>query len=150
MKSYVQSVRIHTDGSCWPNPGGSGGWAAVLEFDSGERKELTGRIPAPCTNNRAELTAAIEALNSLGDFAFAVDLWTDSQYLRNGAAIWIHAWSRKGWRGVKNADLWQQISRLQFVHDIRWHWEPGHQNKGNHNDRCDALAEKARLECSVL
>lgn len=144
MNSVIPVVRIYTDGSCWPNPGGPGGWSAILVFEGGERRELFGKIEAPCTNNRAELKAAIEALRSLGDGAHAVDIFTDSRYLRDGAAVRIHNWSRRNWRGVKNSDLWKQISRLEFTHDIRWHWVPGHQNKGCLNDRADTLAEKAR------
>lgn len=141
---WLQSVSIHTDGSCWPNPGGPGGWACVIVKADGERIELSGHLPGPCTNNRAELTAAIEALKSLGEFACSVDLYSDSRYLRDGAAIWIRNWQRRAWRGVKNADLWQKIWVLEALHNIRWHWVPAHQNKGTLNDRCDALADKMR------
>lgn len=138
------SVSIWTDGSCWPI-GGPGGWAYVLIRENGERIERSGHIPAPTTNNRAELTAAIEALSSL-ELRSSVDLNSDSEYLVKGATTWLEAWKCRNWRNVANVDLWKQIDTLKLMHEVRWHWVPGHQNKGTLNDRCDALAEKARKE----
>lgn len=146
----MQSVSIHTDGSCWPNPGGPGGWGAVLVID-GVRSELHGSLPAPQTNNRAEITAAIMALTSLTEPS-NIDLYTDSQYLRTGAAVWRHAWAKRGWKrktkasgweSIPNVDLWHQIVRLCELHRIRWHWVRGHDVCAE-NIRCDALAENAR------
>lgn len=139
----MSAVQIYSDGSCYPNPGGPGGWAFVLIRENGERVERSGHIPAPTTSNRAELTAAIEALSSL-EVCSKVELWTDSQYLQKGATSWIHGWVRKNWRGVKNVDLWKQVATLGIIHQVTWHWVPGHQNKGTLNDRCDYLAERAR------
>lgn len=142
----MNHVLIHTDGSCFPNPG-PGAWAAVLEFSTHIR-EISGRASDVTTNNRMEIQAAIEALRFLPE-PFMVDLYTDSQYLRTGAAEWSKGWAKRKWvrKGgvtVPNADLWQQIVELNAIHDISWHWVRGHADCRN-NVRCDALAENARL-----
>lgn len=139
----MRYVVIHSDGSCFPNPG-PGAWAAVLEFkDTGGRQEIFGRSEGVTTNNRMEMTAAIEALKSLGEDCMEVDLYTDSQYLKNGATSWIGAWSRKHFRGVKNGDLWKEILLLNMTHRIHWHWVRGHADCPE-NCRADALAENQR------
>ena len=135
-------VRIHTDGACSGNPG-PGGWGAILEFD-GREKELFGGAPQT-TNNRMELTAAMEALSALKR-PCAVEIHTDSEYLRNGITQWIHAWKRNGWKTrerqpVKNADLWQALDQLIERHDVAWHWVRGHSGHAI-NERADALARK--------
>lgn len=137
----MPKVLIHTDGSCWPNPGGTGGWGAVIVRD-GVRSELRGHIPAPCTNNRAELTAAIEALRSLPEPS-SVTLTTDSEYLKKGASEWMWRWHRKDWRKVKNADLWQQVWELCGRHNVIWEWVRGHSTNAE-NNRCDAIADQMR------
>lgn len=144
MCCWLQVVQIYTDGSCWPNPGGPGGWASILTFQSKACLELSGYLPPPCTNNRAELTGAIKALESLGEVVYSVDLYTDSQYLKNGATAWKEKWLKRSWKNVKNADLWQELDRLQAKHKVCWHWVRGHQNKGGANDRADFLADQAR------
>ncbi len=135
-------VTIHTDGGCHGNPG-PGGWAAVLE-SGGKRRELSGGNPAT-TNNRMELQAAIEALAALKT-PCAVEMYTDSQYLRLGVTQWLAGWKRKGWRTsskqpVKNEDLWRRIDELAAGHQIRWHWLKGHVGH-EFNERCDALANE--------
>jgi ribonuclease HI len=135
-------VVIHTDGACSGNPG-PGGWGAILAFDGRER-ELFGGAPAT-TNNRMELIAAIEALSALKR-PCKVDLYTDSEYLRNGITGWIKSWKRNGWRTasrapVKNAELWQTLDRLVATHDVTWHWLRGHAGH-DLNERADALARK--------
>ena len=137
----MRKVIIHTDGSCWPNPGGPGGWGAVIIVD-GQRIEVKGHIPAPTTNNRAELIAAIEALNFLM-YPADVDLYTDSEYLRNGAAVWMHTWKRRGFKKVKNVDLWSRVSVACEFHHIRWHWVRGHDTCAD-NIQCDKMAEEMR------
>ena len=137
-----ERVVIHTDGACSGNPG-PGGWGAVLAFDGAE-KELFGGAPAT-TNNRMELTAAIEALSALKR-PCKVDLYTDSEYLRNGITGWIKGWKRNGWRTaartpVKNAEMWQALDRLIAAHDVTWHWVRGHSGH-DLNERADALARK--------
>jgi ribonuclease HI len=140
-------VDIYTDGACSGNPG-PGGWGAVLSYD-GRRKELYGGEPAPTTNNRMELMAAIQALESLTRPS-AVRLHTDSIYLRNGISQWLPGWKRKGWKTadkkpVKNADLWQRLEAAADRHQVQWLWVKGHDgNPGN--ERADALANKGMDE----
>jgi ribonuclease HI len=139
----MRHVTIFTDGACAGNPG-PGGWAAIL-IDDARRRELSGYVPAS-TNNRMELTAAIEGLRALRTPA-AVDLHTDSQYVRNGMSDWLARWKRNGWRTadrkpVKNEDLWRALDALAQVHRIRWHWVRGHDGHPE-NERCDALANAA-------
>jgi ribonuclease HI len=135
-------VVVHTDGACSGNPG-PGGWGAILEYDGRERELFGGA--SETTNNRMELTAAIEALSALKR-SCAVEIHTDSEYLRNGITQWIHSWKRNGWKTrerkpVKNADLWQALDALIIRHDVAWHWVRGHSGHAI-NERADALARK--------
>ena len=135
-------VVIHTDGACSGNPG-PGGWGAILECD-GREKELFGGAPLT-TNNRMEMTAAIEALSAITKDV-AVELHTDSEYLRNGITKWIRGWKRNGWKTrtrepVKNADLWQALDSLTAQHKVDWRWVRGHAGH-DVNERADALARK--------
>jgi ribonuclease HI len=137
-----QRVTIHTDGACSGNPG-PGGWGAVLSFRE-HRKELMGGEPHT-TNNRMELTAAISALEAL-KLSCAVDLYTDSEYLRNGITKWINGWKRNGWRTadrkpVKNVDLWRRLDEVLKTHQVRWHWVRGHAGHAM-NERADELARE--------
>jgi ribonuclease HI len=136
----LPSVDIFTDGACRGNPG-PGGWAALIR--SGRNEKEIGGGEALTTNNRMELTAAIEALKALKR-PCQVELHTDSNYVRDGITKWIHAWQRNGWRTadrkpVKNADLWQQLLDAAARHQVRWHWVKGHSGHPE-NDRVDALA----------
>jgi ribonuclease HI len=139
----MASVTIYTDGACRGNPG-PGGWGALLL--SGEhRKELRG-AEAETTNNRMELTAAIEALAALKRRC-EVKLYTDSQYVRQGITEWIHQWKERGWRTadkkpVKNIDLWQSLDAQIARHVIEWHWVKGHAGVPG-NERADELANEA-------
>jgi ribonuclease HI len=133
-------VEIFTDGACRGNPG-PGGWAALLRTGRKER-ELSGG-EALTTNNRMELTAAIQALEALTK-PCRIELHTDSQYVREGITKWIHGWRRNGWRTadrkpVKNAELWQELLAAAERHRIEWHWVKGHSGHPE-NDRVDALA----------
>jgi len=136
-------VIIYTDGGCDPNPG-RGGWAALLLAD-GLEKELLGCAPVT-TNNRMELTAAIEALRAL-KHPSVVDLYTDSQYLMRGITEWMPKWLVKNWRGsngpVLNKDLWQALLVETARHKIKWHWVKGH-STDRYNQRVDELVQKAR------
>jgi len=141
--SGTSRVEIFTDGACSGNPG-PGGWGAILRWGERER-ELSGG-EALTTNNRMELTAAIAALEALKR-PCAVELFTDSAYLRNGITQWIHGWRRKGWRTadkkpVKNVELWQELDELARRHDITWHWVKGHAGHAE-NERADELARAA-------
>jgi ribonuclease HI len=146
-------VVIHTDGACSGNPG-PGGWGAILESGA-HRKELKGGEQLT-TNNRMELTAAIEALEALKTHS-DVDLYTDSNYLRGGITSWIKGWKRNGWRTadkkpVKNVELWQRLDAALKPHEVRWHWIKGHAGHAE-NERADQLARDgvamARLQQTV-
>ena len=139
MKKHVE---IYTDGACSGNPG-PGGWGAILMYKSA-RKEIAG-FCENTTNNRMELTAAIEALGLLKE-ACTVDLYTDSAYLCNAfLQRWIIGWQRNGWRKasdkkpVENRDLWEQLCALTGFHDVTWHKVKGHSDNPL-NNRCDELA----------
>ena len=135
-------IVIHTDGACSGNPG-PGGWGAILHWGDHER-ELKGGEPMT-TNNRMELMAAISALEALKR-PCAVDIHTDSQYLRNGIMQWINKWKRNGWRTadrkpVRNVDLWQRLEAAMSRHEVRWHWVRGHAGH-DLNERADRLARQ--------
>ena len=137
-----EKVVIHTDGACSGNPG-PGGWGAVLEYN-GTVKELKGGM-AQTTNNQMELTAAIEALNALKR-PCAVEIHTDSQYVKNGIGGWLHGWKRNGWKmaakkPVKNVELWQALDAATKRHTITWHWVKGHAGH-DLNERADRLANE--------
>lgn len=135
-------VTIYTDGACSGNPG-PGGWGAVL-ICKGKEKDLSGGEEAT-TNNRMELMAAIRALNELKT-SCNVDLYTDSNYVRQGISEWIFGWKRNGWKTadkkpVKNADLWQLLDDAVLRHKVKWHWVKGHSGDPM-NERADALARR--------
>jgi ribonuclease HI len=135
-------VVIHTDGACSGNPG-PGGWGAILQSGP-HRKELKGG-EAQTTNNRMELTAAIEALEALRKPS-DVELYTDSNYLRGGITGWIKGWKRNGWRTadkkpVKNVELWQRLEQAEARHQVSWHWVKGHAGH-DENERADELARE--------
>jgi len=138
----VNRVTIYTDGACSGNPG-PGGWGVLLIYGD-TRKEVCGGEKLT-TNNRMELMAAIMALESLKR-PCAVDLWTDSQYVRPGITSWLHGWKRNGWRTadkkpVKNADLWQRLDEARQRHDVSFHWVKGHAGH-DENERVDELARE--------
>ena len=135
-------VRIYTDGACSGNPG-PGGWGAVLIYN-GRRKEIFGG-EADTTNIRMELMAAIHALEALKRRS-AVDLFTDSRYVKDGITQWITGWKSKGWRTaakkpVKNVDLWRLLDAQADEHAVAWHWVKGHDGNPE-NERADALARR--------
>ena len=135
----MKAVEIYTDGGCEPNPG-VGGWGAVLLYN-GHRKELSGGEDVS-TNNRMELTAALEALEHLKR-SCTVILYTDSEYLRNGITQWLPGWKRRNWKRkggeLKNVELWQRLDRAIARHQIEWRWVRGHTGV-EENERCDELA----------
>jgi ribonuclease HI len=140
-------VEIYTDGACSGNPG-PGGWGAVLTYDGHER-ELFGGEAAPTTNNRMELMAAIQALESLTRPS-VVRLHTDSVYLRSGITSWLNSWKRNGWRTsskqpVKNEDLWRRLDAAAAKHDVHWLWVKGHAGNAG-NEQADALANRGMAE----
>ena len=136
----AKTVVIHTDGACSGNPG-PGGWGAVLDY-GGRRKELSGGA-AETTNNRMELTAAIEALKALKQ-SCVIEMYVDSAYVKDGITKWIHGWQRNGWKTadkkpVKNVELWQALVEAITGHQITWHWVKGHVGQPE-NERADELA----------
>jgi ribonuclease HI len=136
----VRAVEAFTDGACRGNPG-PGGWGVVLRA-GGRVKELSGGEPMT-TNNRMELTAAIEALTALKE-PCRVALYTDSTYVRSGITEWLPAWRARGWRTadkkpVKNRDLWQALADVAVRHEVAWHWVKGHSGHPE-NERADELA----------
>ncbi len=138
-----KSVKIITDGSCLGNPG-RGGWAAILRY--GEHKKEVYGCAQLTTNNRMELTAAIEALRTLRHRC-DVELVTDSEYLKNGITKWIQNWRRRGWKTaegkpVVNRDLWEELQELVENHSIKWSWTKGHASHAD-NNRADELATEA-------
>ena len=136
----MSRVEIWTDGACSGNPG-PGGWGAILKFGD-KAREISGGEPHT-TNNRMELCAAIAALEALTR-PCAVDLHTDSQYLRQGITQWLKGWKRNGWKTadrkpVKNDDLWRRLDEAAARHEIEWRWVKGHAGE-EMNERADELA----------
>ena len=139
----MAQVKIFTDGACSGNPG-PGGWGAILRYGETER-ELSGG-EADTTNNRMELTAAIEALNALKRPCDIV-LTTDSTYVKDGITSWIDGWKKRGWKNsqkkpVKNEDLWKALDEARSRHTVEWKWVKGHAGHAE-NERCDELARLA-------
>jgi ribonuclease HI len=137
------AIELFVDGACSGNPG-PGGWGAILRW-RGHEKELSGGA-ADTTNNRMELTAAIEGLNAITRAA-TVAVTTDSQYVRDGITKWLPNWKKRGWvtaerKPVKNEDLWRALDAAAARHAVTWHWVRGH-NGHPENERADALARAA-------
>lgn len=139
----TQKVEIYTDGSCSGNPC-PGGWGVILRYKNKE-KELSG-FEAMTTNNRMELRAAIEGIKALTR-SIKIEVYTDSQYLRDGITKWLFQWKKNNWRlsnksPVKNQDLWEELDILTQNHDVSWHWVRGHSGHPE-NERADSLARQA-------
>jgi len=148
LTAELTKVEIATDGACKGNPG-PGGWGAIIRSGTRER-ELSGGEPLT-TNNRMELTAAIEGLNALKRPCH-VTLSTDSRYVMDGLTKWIKGWQKNGWKTaakqpVKNADLWQALIAAAKPHRIEWLWVKGHAGHPD-NERADKLASDAALAAS--
>ncbi|WMS88483.1 ribonuclease HI [Pleionea litopenaei] len=144
----MQTIEMFTDGACKGNPG-PGGWGVLLRSGKHE-KELYGG-ESETTNNRMELTAAIEGLKALKR-PCQVELTTDSQYVRKGITEWMDNWKARGWKTaakkpVKNADLWSELDELVQRHQVNWHWVKGHSGH-RENEIADELANKGVIELS--
>ena len=138
----MRSVKAYTDGACSGNPG-PGGWGVVLQFGDHERELKGGE--SDTTNNRMELTAAIEALKALKEPCH-IALTTDSTYVKDGITKWLSNWKRNGWKTaakkpVKNQDLWQQLEDCVTQHTVEWLWVKGHSGHPE-NERADTLANE--------
>lgn len=148
-RESVKKVQLITDGACLGNPG-PGGWAAILRYGA-NTKEIYG-CESHTTNNRMELTAAIEGLRTLRENC-EVEVITDSEYLKNGITQWITAWKKRGWmtsqkKPVVNRDLWEQLDSETARHQTRWSWTKGHASHDD-NNRADELASRAaRDQCA--
>ena len=135
-------VELYTDGACRGNPG-PGGWGVLLCYN-GHEKELCGG-EHDTTNNRMELMAAIQGLESLSK-SCEVTLYTDSKYVMQGITEWIINWKAKGWKTaarkpVKNVDLWQRLDQARNNHQVEWVWVKGHSGHDG-NERADELANR--------
>ncbi len=142
----MKRVRLITDGACSGNPG-PGGWAAILRYND-HKRELFG-FSAHTTNNRMELTAAIEGLKAIKE-SCEVEVVTDSEYLKNGITTWIHNWKKRNWltagnKPVVNQDLWQELEKEVERHKATWVWTKGHASDED-NNRADELATRATRE----
>ena len=142
----MNKVVIFTDGACQGNPG-PGGWGAILTC--GQKEKSISGAEVLTTNNRMELRAAVEALSLLKKKC-DVDLYTDSQYLKNGMTVGINNWRRNGWLGsekkpIKNQDLWMSLDKLAQAHQVQWHWVKAH-NGHEMNERVDAIARQAIID----
>lgn len=146
----TRRVVIYTDGACSGNPG-PGGWGVWLRYGEHE-KEMYGS-EKQTTNNRMELMAAIQALESLKK-PLPVLVHTDSSYVRNGITSWVANWKRRGWRTadkkpVKNVDLWQRLDEVASRYDVEWRWVRGHSGDEG-NERADKLAQRGRDEAARM
>lgn len=142
-----KAVYLYTDGACKGNPG-VGGWGVLMRYGEHEKTLFGGE--ANTTNNRMELTAVIQGLQSLKRKPCRVIIYTDSQYVKNGMESWIHNWKKNGWKTaskkpVSNAELWQMLDTLVAEHDVSWKWVKGHAGHAE-NERADELANMGVLE----
>ena len=138
----MKTVIIYTDGACRGNPG-PGGWGVLIKYRE-HSKEMYGG-DASTTNNKMELTAAIEALKEIKE-PCEIIIYTDSKYVLKGIEEWIHNWKKRGWRGsnrkpVKNIELWKKLDELRDKHTIKWNWVKGHSGDPG-NETADMLANR--------
>ena len=138
----AKQVELFTDGACRGNPG-PGGWGVLMRYGDHE-KQLYGGVKET-TNNRMELTAVIEGLNSLTREC-SVKITTDSTYVKDGITSWIHNWKKRNWKTaskkpVKNQDLWQALDKAVSEHDVEWAWVKGHSGH-RENEIADELANR--------
>lgn len=138
----TKPVIIYTDGACKGNPG-KGGWGAWLQYNDNEKELFGGENDT--TNNRMELTAAIQALEALKK-PCVIELHTDSVYVKDGISKWIINWKKRGWKTaskqpVKNEDLWRRLDAAREKHEIVWKWVKGHSGDYG-NEKADDLANK--------
>ncbi|HEX6513768.1 MAG TPA: ribonuclease HI [Chloroflexota bacterium] len=140
----MPAYEVYSDGACSGNPG-PGGWGAIVILPDERRQELSGFEPRT-TNNRMELTGALQGLSSVPNDA-DVTIYSDSEYVIKGACTWLDGWKRRGWKTagkteVLNRDLWECIDAERARLHVSWEWVRGH-NGHVLNERADSLARKA-------
>lgn len=138
----TSEIHVYTDGACSGNPG-PGGWGAVCLYQ--EKEHSLFGAEADTTNNRMEMLAAIEALKFIPT-ELTVQLYTDSQYLKNGMTVWLEGWKKRNWinskkEPVKNKDLWEELDTLAQNRRIIWNWVKGHDGN-TYNEKADMLARR--------
>ena len=143
----MTNITVYTDGACSGNPG-PGGWGVLIVTDSSESIELNGG-EKHTTNNRMELTAAIEALKHFKQ-STKLTIFTDSVYVKEGISSWLNNWKARGWKTaskkpVKNEDLWKELDEQNQIHDVNWQWVKGHAGHPE-NERADYLARTGMPE----
>jgi ribonuclease HI len=146
----MKKVTLYTDGSCLGNPG-PGGYGALLIF--GDHRKTLSKGFIHTTNNRMELLAPIEGLNALSE-ACEVNIYTDSQYVKNGINQWINNWKKNNWltsakKPVKNVDLWKRLDVACARHALKWHWVKGHSGHPE-NELVDDLAREAAQSAELV
>jgi ribonuclease HI len=139
----AEPIHIYADGACKGNPGGIGGWGAMITNYEWIHEMFGGELNS--TNNRMELMAVIQALEYLQDSA-SIIVYTDSKYVQKGISEWIHGWKRNGWKTaakepVKNAELWRRLDKAREIHNVTWQWVKGHAGDIG-NERADLLANR--------
>ena len=147
LGDLIKKISIYTDGSCLGNPG-PGGWAALLVY-KGRQKMIAG-YAAKTTNNQMELMAVIKALSALKQ-SCAIELYTDSKYVMDGALQWLENWKTRNWinskkEAVKNVELWQLLDEKLQQHQINWHWVKGHSGHAE-NEKVD---DEARRQAEII
>lgn len=146
----MRRIVAHTDGSCRANPG-PGGYGAIVRDMKKKRRKILKGAEADTTNNRMELAAVIAVLEFLSNKGpYRVQIFSDSQYVINGATKWMRGWRIRKWKSstgqdVKNRDLWEKLDSLRGFHDIEWNWVRGH-NGDKYNEIADRLANEAAVE----
>ncbi|MEM0910014.1 MAG: ribonuclease HI [Pseudomonadota bacterium] len=146
----MKDVSLYTDGSCIGNPG-PGGYGVLLRYNKNEKELSQGFVQT--TNNRMELMAVIVGLEALRS-SCNVDIYTDSQYVKQGIEKWVHTWEKNNWKTsnrkpVKNKDLWLKLQAQIKKHQASWHWVKGHSGH-EENERVDDLARNAALSSSLI
>jgi ribonuclease HI len=139
-------IEIFTDGSCLRNPNGPGGWAAIVRYPDGRETEMCGADPST-TNNRMEMTAALEGLKAVAGTDLPVIVYSDSQYVCKGMSLWMAGWIKKNWKSstgaaVLNKEIWEELNRAARGLKIEWKWVRGHDGHAE-NERVDVLAGAA-------
>src|SRR5579862_4958204 len=139
----MKHILIYTDGACRGNPG-PGGWGVLLRY--GKKEKILSGAESHTTNNRMELTAALQALLALSE-PCKIDLYTDSQYVQKGISEWLSGWKRRGWKSsankpIKNVDLWEALDEAIGHHQVNWHWVKGHSGH-TENELVDSVANQA-------